>query len=158
MSNAIFIKGNIRSIGKNELKSLKEKAYNSDNGRYRYCLHTCSSDDLQNMLIAITSESVLLPQRRVGANKCFTILEGEIILIILNNDGSIVDSFLLEKLNTNTVWVSDEYYTLTIPRSKISVYQETITGNFSSVNDHPSWLVDKSAIDAVISQLGIKND
>ncbi len=109
MSNAIFIQGDVKTINQKDINILKEKAYNSDNGRYRYCLHENISDSVQNMVIAITSSSKLLPQRRAGTNKVFTILEGEIAILVFDNDGSVINNLLLSEKSNHIISLSGDF-------------------------------------------------
>lgn len=154
MSNALFIEGDIKKVDSNKISLLKEKAFNSANGRYRYCLHNGISDDIQNMIIAITAGSELLPQRRVGSSKCFSIIEGEITIIVFNEAGEVIELINLVANDTQTIWISDKYYTLTYPRSSIAVYQEVITGHFDYQNDYPNWQIDNLTLKSIISQTG----
>ncbi|TMP33848.1 WbuC family cupin fold metalloprotein [Pseudoalteromonas rubra] len=151
MSNAIYIDGPIKVISRNHINDLKKKAIESNNGRYRYCLHNSINDNVQNMIIAITSDTQLLPQRRIGSDKCFSILEGELRIAIFSEEGQVLKVVNLTTEDNQSLWISDKYYTLTLPISAVAVYQEVITGRFNNHNDHPSWDVDDHLLQSLTS-------
>ncbi|KZN54991.1 WbuC family cupin fold metalloprotein [Pseudoalteromonas luteoviolacea] len=151
MSNAIYIDGPIKVISRVQINELKEKAIKSNNGRYRYCLHNSIDDDVQNMIIAITSDTQLLPQRRIGSDKSFSIIEGELRIVVFSEEGQVLKVVNLTAEDNQSLWISDKYYTLTLPLSTVAVYQEVITGRFDNQNDHPSWNVDAQLLHSLTS-------
>ena len=153
MTNAIFLTGPIKTIDSDKISKLCSMARQSSNGRYRYCLHSSTSEPLQNMVIALTNHSKLLPQRRLGAPKTFSIISGRIALVIFNTDGKLVDSIVLDNLSAcKLAYFDDSHYVLTQALSEVAIYHEIINGNITNENDYGSWSIDNQEIKRHLTQ------
>lgn len=147
MTNAIFISGSVKTIGSNALAELCEKAKKSSNGRFRYCLHSSPCEPIQNMVIALTKGSKLLPQRHLGSTKSFSIIEGKLALCVFNTDGLLTDSIVLNSsTGCKVAYFDDTYYVLTLALTEIAVYQEIISGQFTDENDYAPWTIDNQEL------------
>lgn len=109
---------------------IKEKAAGNARGRARICAHKNSQDSLHEMIIAIRSDSYIRPHRHHNKVESFHLIEGRADIVILSDEGAILDVVKLGKdycfyyrLNT------PQYHTL-IVHSPLLVIHEITNGPF----------------------------
>lgn len=112
------------------IKFIKEKAAYSSRGRARICAHKDAKDILHEMVIAIRSDSYIRPHRHHNKVESFHLIEGRADIVILNDDGDILD---VVKLGNEYCFyyrlVMPYYHTLLI-YSPILVIHEITNGPF----------------------------
>jgi cupin fold WbuC family metalloprotein len=78
-------------LGGEAVAFLKEQARKNPRGRARICTHKSDDDTLHEMIIALSSTSYVQPHKHVGKCESFHIVEGEVDIAVLDNDGRVVD-------------------------------------------------------------------
>jgi glucose-6-phosphate isomerase len=128
--NAIFSDKDLCIISKEEITDLKEKAKKSDNQRYRICLHKDHSDQIQEMIIAATTESYCRPHSHPdGVTESYHIYEGELLVLFFDENGSITNKVILNK-DKPILRMNSSMIHMPISLTPTSVYHETILGPF----------------------------
>ena len=142
MNNAIFTTSDICTLNQSDLDSLVKKSYNSDNFRYRYCLHQSHTDLIQEMVIAITSSSYVQPHiHPEKLTESYHIMKGELLVIFFNDDGSIKSKVTMTPEGTSILRMNKPVWHSIISISDHSIYHETLTGPFNKdlVVEYASW-------------------
>lgn len=141
------------------IEFIKEKAICSPRGRARICAHKDSNDALHEMVIAIRSDSYIRPHRHHNKVESFHLIEGRADIIILNDDGAILDVVKLGNEYCFYYRLVMPYYHTLIIHSPILVIHEITNGPFdSSASDFALFSPadhDKSKSDAYV--LALKN-
>jgi len=78
-------------LGGGEIAFLKQQARTNARKRARVCAHKTNDDALHEMIIAISASSYIHPHKHVGKSESFHIIEGEVDVVIFNEDGAILD-------------------------------------------------------------------
>lgn len=141
----------IIQISKEDVERLKYSAYCASKRRDRICLHKGHNDPIQEMLIVCCRDSYIRPHRNVRSSKSFTVIEGELLLVMFNNNGEVKerlrmgrDTFLC-RLNTN-LW-----HTI-VPISDYVVYLEINGGPFiEGADEYAQWAPEGDNMDEVES-------
>ena len=81
----------IVKIGGDELGFLKTQALANDRKRARICAHKTNEDTLHEMVIAISAQSYIHPHKHLGKSESFHIVEGEVDVVIFDDEGAITD-------------------------------------------------------------------
>ncbi|MGH8510092.1 MAG: WbuC family cupin fold metalloprotein [Gammaproteobacteria bacterium] len=81
----------IVKVGRNELAFLKEQALANGRKRARICAHQTNEDALHEMVIAISAASYIHPHKHLGKSESFHIVEGEVDVVVFDDEGGIVD-------------------------------------------------------------------
>ena len=90
VSNEVFLAiDEIIKFDKESISFLKERAKESSIGRSRICAHRKTDDLLQEMFIAISSDSYIRPHRHKNKAESFHLIEGEADIVVFYDDGSI---------------------------------------------------------------------
>jgi cupin fold WbuC family metalloprotein len=120
-------------LGVEEIAILKESAHRSTRGRARICAHTTNEDQLHEMVIAIAASSYVHPHRHPGKSESFHIIEGAVDVVILREDGAILDVVQLGTLDScRGVFyrLADNLFHTLLIRSDVLVVHEVTNGPF----------------------------
>lgn len=142
MNNAIFNNSNIFKVSEDDLKILAHSAEVAENGRFRICMHQSQCENIQEMIIAMARHSKLLPHRRKGKKRSYSILYGELELNLYDSNGNEVDKFILSHEQTRFVRLSQDYFILPVVKSDIVVFHEIAEGPFEAKDEYASWYKD----------------
>lgn len=136
---------------------IKEQAINSPRGRARICAHKNPSDNLHEMIIAIMSNSYIRPHRHHNKIESFHLIEGRADIVILNEEGVIVDIVRLGKEHCFYYRLNTTHYHTLIIHSPILVIHEITNGPFDvSASDYAKFSPDDSdeiVVDKYIEEL-----
>jgi len=110
---------------------IKEKALHNKRGRARICAHRSNNDSLHEMLIAIRSDSYICPHRHLNKIESFHLVEGRADVVILNDNGEIMDVVKLGIDNNFFYRLSDPHYHTLLIHSPILVIHEITNGPFN---------------------------
>jgi cupin fold WbuC family metalloprotein len=89
-SPEVFLaEGPISEIGQSELDTLKAAVDASAKRRARINAHPNGDDALHEMIIAIDSSSYIRPHKHPGKSEAFHIVEGEVDIVVFDDDGRI---------------------------------------------------------------------
>ena len=81
----------IVKVGREELAFLKRQALENQRKRARICAHQTNEDSLHEMVIAISAASYIHPHKHLGKSESFHIIEGEVDVVMFDDQGAIVD-------------------------------------------------------------------
>jgi len=101
--------------------------------RFRVSLHHNNDDDLHNMIIGMKKGSYVYPHKH-HKSESYHIIEGKIVLIYFNNDGSILKTSILNKDFDLVARVNKNTYHALISLED-TIYHETRIGPFISEGD-----------------------
>ena len=125
--------GKVVQFGEEEIAFLKEMASNSDRKRARICAHKTDKDSLHEMLIVMASSSYVKPHRHIGKSESFHIIEGEVDVVIFNEEGVIKEVVQLGAKGTGKNLFyrlsNSEFHTILV-RSEFLVLHEVTDGPF----------------------------
>jgi cupin fold WbuC family metalloprotein len=121
-------------LGTEELAFLKRQAAQSPRKRARICAHKTNDDALHEMLIAISATSYIHPHRHVGKSESFHIVEGEVDVVVFDDDGSIVDVIELGPAGSRRKFfyrLSESAFHTLLIRSDFLIVHEVTNGPFA---------------------------
>ena len=118
-----------------KIQWLKDQAKSNGTGRSRFCVHRDMNDDMPHeMLIVHQNDVYVRPHKHIGKSESFHIIEGEVDIIIFNDEGDIIDVVLMGERNVSGrcffYRMCAEYYHSLIIRSDLLVFHETTRGPF----------------------------
>lgn len=120
-------------IGSAEIAFLKNQASLSSRRRARICAHASNENPLHEMMIVAVSDTYIHPHRHDGKSESFHIIEGEVDIIMFDDDGEVIDVVELGDISSKKPFfyrLSDErFHTLCI-RSEFLVFHEVTNGPF----------------------------
>jgi len=79
----------IVKISRKEINFIKEVAKKNPRKRARICAHKSNEQSLHEMMIAICSDSYIHPHRHLGKSESFHVVEGEVDVVVMTDDGDI---------------------------------------------------------------------
>jgi cupin fold WbuC family metalloprotein len=131
--------GNDRNFNEEYLVFIKEQLTNHN--ICRLLLHGSQQSDLHSMVIAMQNSKYILPHKHLKSES-YQIIDGEILIIFFEEDGSIKQFSHLDKANNIVVLVEPNQYHSIIVLSKTAIFTETRVGPFEKKNDSffPSWI------------------
>jgi cupin fold WbuC family metalloprotein len=89
-SSEVFLaEGPIAAVGQAELATLKAAVRASAKRRARINAHPDGEDALHEMIIAIDATSYIRPHKHPGKSEAFHIIEGEVDIVVFDDDGGI---------------------------------------------------------------------
>lgn len=113
------------------IQFIKEKALSNKRGRARICAHRTNDDSLHEMLIAIRSDSYICPHRHLNKIESFHVVEGTADIVILSNNGEVIDAIKLGLDDNFFYRLNDPYYHTLLIHSPVLVIHETTNGPFN---------------------------
>ena len=134
------------AIDKLDIDYLIKASQNSTRNRARYCTHSSPGDEVHEMIIFHKKGTYVRPHKHIGKTESFHLLDGEVDVLIFDEEGSLMKSENLGKYQSGKSF----YYR--IPEScyhtqifkKDTVFHEVTMGPFDS-NDSvkASWAPDE---------------
>ena len=125
----------ISSIGANELSLIRDQVLRSPRRRARICVHPHNDDAVHEMIIAIDRNSYIRPHKHVGKSESFHVIEGEVDVIVLNDDGEICDLVELGAIETGKKFMyrmSESFYHTLAIHSDLLLVHEVTAGPFKA--------------------------
>ncbi len=125
-------KGPIACINKADLDIIKKDACISPLRRSRICVHSDADDPVQEMIIALCSDSYIPPHRHIGKTESFHIIEGRADIYFFEETGKISHMISLEENGTEGFYyrLSAPLYHTVLSCGEMAIIHETITGPF----------------------------
>lgn len=131
----VFIaKDEVIKITPSSVQFVKKKALHNLRKRARICFHKDSSSLIHEMLIALTNECYIRPHKHTHKSESFHVIEGEIDVIIFNDDGTIKETIRLSDYNSGKKFyyrLSEPLYHTVVIKSAVAVFHETTNGPFN---------------------------
>ena len=137
---------NIVKIKKSSIKKLINSLKQANNNMSRYLVHISAKDLIQEMIIAFTDKTLIVPNRLKGKTQTLNIISGKIKIIIFENNGKVKEKFIMtpfSKKDNNPFlfrFNKCDWHTM-ISLSKNSVVHEVLEGPFEMTKTkNPSWI------------------
>ena len=126
-----------------DLQELKSLSLLNKRKRIRLCVHMNPSEKLHDMIIVHTKDCYVRPHKHASRAESITILEGEVDLVLFEEDGSISSVVRMGELRTNKTFfyrLSSSIYHMFIIRSEFLVFHEATEGPFNKEDTiFPKW-------------------
>ncbi|WCL51207.1 WbuC family cupin fold metalloprotein [Leptospira sp. GIMC2001] len=120
-------------ISKEDIQHLKTLAIKNPRKRVRLCAHETPNDSLHEMFIVHMKDCYVTPHKHLGKSESMAVIEGEVDIVLFNEDGSILRIVEMGDLNSGKLFYqrlsSPVYHTLII-RSEFLVFHEITEGPF----------------------------
>jgi cupin fold WbuC family metalloprotein len=120
-------------VGKEWIDRLKASACSEPLRRARLNLHHSDNDAVHEMLIALCRDSLVPPHRHSGKSESFHVVEGEVLVVIFDDHGSVIRRLHLGPVGSGRDFMYRQarpvWHTV-IPLSEIVVVHETTKGPF----------------------------
>jgi cupin fold WbuC family metalloprotein len=133
-SPEVFLaEGPIAELGARDIAALKAGVEASPRGRARINAHADSEDALHEMIIAIGRASYIRPHKHPGKSEAFHIVEGEVDIVVFNDDGAIARVVALGAPGSDRNFyyrMSRPFFHTLVVRSRILVVHEITNGPF----------------------------
>ena len=112
------------------IEYVKESALNSPRGRFRICAHKEKTNSLHEMLIGIRGDSYIRPHRHQSKVESFHLVEGVAEIIVLDEDGEIIDIIELSPKKNFYYRLDLPLYHTILVHSPVLVIHEITNGPF----------------------------
>ena len=130
-------------VTKDNLEELKTLAIQNPRKRVRLCTHNSPEDKLHEMFIVHMRNCYIRPHKHKNKAESLSILEGEVDLVLFNDNGSIKQVVNMGSPDTGRIF----YHRLSLPiyhtliiRTDFLVFQENTEGPFLRNNTvFPDW-------------------
>jgi cupin fold WbuC family metalloprotein len=125
--------GDVVVLDRPMMQRLEAMAKADPDGRARICLHPDDDAPVQQMIIAFTRQSELRPHRHHDKHESYTVLAGELDLVLYDDDGNEVQRLHLcahHPDKPRMVQLRGSCFHTVVPRSEIVVILEVTNGPF----------------------------
>jgi cupin fold WbuC family metalloprotein len=116
-----------------DLQELKRLAMLNPRHRIRICAHRSPSDRLHEMFIVHAKDCYVRPHKHIDKAESMAILEGEVDVILFNDDGSISRTISMGDLHSGKLFyyrLSEPIYHMLVIRTDFLVFHENTEGPF----------------------------
>ena len=128
--------GDVETINWNDLDYLLKKASKLKRKRYRFCLHSNHKHPTQEMIICFKGFNYVQPHRHIGKRtESYHMIKGSMDVYLFENSGKVKEIIRLDanknKKNSKFFYkLSKSIFHTILPRSKVTIYHEVLTGPF----------------------------
>jgi len=133
----------VLGVGKDWIDRLKASARLEPLRRARLNLHHGDNDAVHEMLIALCGDTLVPPHRHPGKSESFHVIEGEILVVVFDDGGSIVRRFHLGPIGSGRDFIyrqATPVWHAVVPLSEFVVVHETTKGPFVKAEcELPPW-------------------
>ena len=154
-------------LSSDDLKELKRLASINVRSRIRLCAHRSPNDGLHEMFIVHYQNCYVRPHKHLQKVESILVLEGEVDLVIFNEDGSIRQIHELGAVDSGKYFyhrLPAEIFHMLIVRSNLLVFHESTEGPFLRENTvFPDWapaeqgMVSKEFVNTIKALIKKKN-
>lgn len=135
--------GGVVSISSADCEAIRARAVRSRRKRARLCAHPSSSEPLHEMLICLARETYIRPHRHVGKSESFHIVEGELDVLLFDDDGQVREVIGMGTYQSGRVFfyrLMEPLFHSVLVRSPHVLLHETTNGPFDpSDTEFASW-------------------
>ena len=120
---------------------IEQSASNTDNAKYRFCMHDTPDNKLQEMFIVRKKGDYCRPDRHADIPETHIIMRGKEAVVLFDEDGKIINIiFLDDKEGVLAYRINASIYHMTVTLSDWAVDYETKLGPFTNeLNEFPEW-------------------
>ena len=131
-------------INNDLVEQIIEEANQSQRHMARLLMHFDHEDPVQEMLIAMDRNCAVMPNRSVGRSESLQVVQGELLLVIFDDNGNIVKRIEMGPAGSGKVFLyrlsSTPWHTM-IPLTKMVVVHEALEGPFKQSSEPlPDWV------------------
>ena len=141
---AWFNDQDIAKIDSTFIDKLISQAKQNSRQRMRLCLHKDTSDDVHEMIIAMSKSCYVRPHKHMNKTESFHMIRGSLWLFVFDDRGAVIEKFKMSDNRDNGFLVyrlEKNYWHTIIPISDFVVFHEVRKGPFKGKGDSifPSW-------------------
>ena len=118
-----------------------QSASNTDNHKYRFCMHDSPNNALQEMFIVRSKGDYCRPDRHSQISESHMLMCGEEAVILFDDEGQIQDIIFLSKEKDVLAYrINAPVYHMTVTLSDWAIDYEVKPGPFTQdMNEFPDW-------------------
>jgi cupin fold WbuC family metalloprotein len=125
------VEGSTISISKSEVDFLRDVAETSSSQKARVLLHGSPEKALHEMLIVHSYGHYIQPHINAHSTKSFVVFEGEMVVVMYKDDGTISNHIQLGNYYCSSVFMlrlNEPVFHTVVPISKTVTFLETVSG------------------------------
>lgn len=149
-AEVLYPEEDIAVVNTSDLQELKRLALLNPSQRVRLCTHRSPNDRLHEMFIVHAQDCYVRPHKHIKKTESITILEGEVDVVLFNEDGKILQINQLGAPETRKIFyqrLPQETYHMLIIRTELLVFHEITSGPFRRGNTiFPDWAPAKQGV------------
>lgn len=137
-----FSNGDIVIVHKKQLgQFIRQSDMNTDNSKYRFCMHDSPDNALQEMFIVRKRGEYSQPDRHFRISETHMIMEGEEAVLLFDESGRILDVIFLGGSDGVLAYrINAPIYHMTVALSESAIDYEVKPGPFvREMNKYPVW-------------------
>jgi len=142
-AEVLYVVGDIIPITSKDLQELKQLALLNPRQRVRLCVHKSPNDTQHEMFIVHAKDCYVRPHKHLGKAESMTILEGEVDIVLFNEDGTVQRTVSMGPQNSGKIFyhrLSETFYHTLIIRTEFLVFHEVTKGPFVKTDTiFPEW-------------------
>ncbi|MBL4759666.1 MAG: WbuC family cupin fold metalloprotein [Mariprofundaceae bacterium] len=134
-----YTQSDITVVSPNDIAALKDVARVNARNRVRICAHPDTDDALHEMIIVMMHGIYVPPHRHVDKSESFHIIEGQMKVVIFEDDGQVQKIIDLGDVASGRAVfyrLASPKYHLVIPETEFVVFHEVTNGPFKKVDFH----------------------
>ena len=127
------VEDSVIPVSKSEVDFLREVAENSSLRKARVLLHGSPDKDLHEMVIVHSFGQYIQPHINLDSAKSFIVLDGEMAVVLFNNEGAISNYVQLGESNGALAFLlrlDDPVFHTVVPISTTVTFLETVKGPY----------------------------
>ena len=117
-------------ISQEHLALIKRDAESVVRKRARICLHPTNDSPLHEMFIALSGQGYVKPHKHLKKSESFHLVEGDIAVILFDDNGHVTQSIRLSTLNTRYYRLEAGTFHTIVVLSELAVIHEVTDGPF----------------------------
>ena len=129
LTASYFAKDATSFVDTRDIAEIKRLAL-AESGPARYSLHASPASSLHSMVILQPHGTYAQPRKHLTKAKLFHIVDGEMVVVILEQDGAVRAAHHLAAEKVLVVHVEPDCYHTNIALTPQAIYHEVITGPF----------------------------
>lgn len=147
----------ILKIDDEYIKYLKSLAHGNSSGKCTMCLHDDIREHVHEMVNVYPKGTYVRPHSHPFKTETKIIIEGKLLMVVFDNEGEILDEYVLERGGIFTARFDKGIIHTNIPLTD-AVFHEVITGPFVGKDDSvfPEWapeLDDDNGIEQIMGRI-----
>lgn len=137
-----FSNKDVVTVQYNQLEQfIAQSESNTDNPKYRFCMHDSPDNRLQEMFIVRKKGDYCMPDRHGSIPETHIIMRGEEAVVLFDEDGQVLNViFLSENADVLAYRINASIYHMTVTLSEWAIDYEVKPGPFTrETNEFPNW-------------------
>ncbi len=125
--------GGVVRVTAADVVEVRSRGARSPRRRARLCLHPGSEETLHEMVICLVAGTYVQPHRHVGKSESFHLIEGELDVVLFQDNGSVQDVIRMGSYRSGRTFLyrlMEPCYHTVLVKSPFVVFHETTNGPF----------------------------